>query len=50
MSNDDHNETTGFDAAEQRLFTACGLEVASRRLKLADPPLSVRVLEAGEGP
>ena len=39
-----------FAAAERRLFVACGLEVASRRIRLADPPLAVRVLEAGDGP
>lgn len=43
------NGTPGFDAAERRLFAACGLEVASRRLTLADPPLDVRVLETGDG-
>jgi pimeloyl-ACP methyl ester carboxylesterase len=42
--------TQRFHAAEQRLFSACGLAVASRRLSLADPPVAVRVLEAGEGP
>ena len=36
--------------AERRLLVACGLEVASRRIRLADPPLAVRVLEAGDGP
>jgi len=50
MSTDNDNGTPGFGAAERRLFTACGLDVAGRRLKLADPPLSVRVLETGDGP
>jgi pimeloyl-ACP methyl ester carboxylesterase len=39
-----------FEQAERRLFTACGVQVASRRVRLADPPLAVRVLEAGAGP
>jgi pimeloyl-ACP methyl ester carboxylesterase len=26
------------------------MQIASRRVRLADPPLSVRVLEAGDGP
>jgi pimeloyl-ACP methyl ester carboxylesterase len=40
----------GFEQAERRLFAACGVEVASRRVRLADPPGAVRVLEAGDGP
>jgi pimeloyl-ACP methyl ester carboxylesterase len=36
--------------AERRLFAACGMQIASRRVRLADPPLVVRVLEAGDGP
>jgi pimeloyl-ACP methyl ester carboxylesterase len=39
-----------FEAAEQRLFAACGLDVSSRRVQLADPPVRVRVLESGDGP
>jgi pimeloyl-ACP methyl ester carboxylesterase len=39
-----------FKAAEQRLLSACGIEASSRRVELADPPLAVRVLEAGQGP
>ena len=31
------------------MLAACGVEAASRRIALADPPLDVRVLEAGEG-
>jgi pimeloyl-ACP methyl ester carboxylesterase len=41
--------TRAFEQAEQRLFAACGVQVARRRVLLADPPLAVRVLEAGEG-
>ena len=38
-------------AAEQRLFEACGLEaVLTKRVQMADPPLAVRVLEVGDGP
>ena len=39
-----------FEQAERRLFAACGVQVASRRVRLADPPVAVRVLEAGDGP
>jgi pimeloyl-ACP methyl ester carboxylesterase len=39
-----------FEQAERRLFEACGVQFASRRLRLADPPVAVRVLEAGDGP
>jgi pimeloyl-ACP methyl ester carboxylesterase len=39
-----------FEVAERRLFDACAIEVTSRRVRLADPPLAVRVLEAGDGP
>ena len=39
-----------FEVAERRLFAACAIEVTSRRVRLADPPLAVRVLEAGDGP
>ena len=42
--------TRSFEQAERRLFAACGVQVASRRVRLADPPVAVRVLEAGEGP
>ena len=41
--------TLAFEQAERRLFTACGLHVESRRVRLSDPPLAVRVLEAGDG-
>ncbi|HLY48164.1 MAG TPA: alpha/beta hydrolase [Solirubrobacteraceae bacterium] len=39
-----------FEQAERRLFAACGVEVESRRVHLADPPVAVRVIESGEGP
>jgi|GEM_PF-6067857 len=39
--------TVAFERAERRLFAARGLQVASRRVRLADPPVAVRVLEAG---
>ena len=42
--------TEAFEQAERRLFAACGVNVAERRVRLADPPVAVRVLEAGEGP
>jgi pimeloyl-ACP methyl ester carboxylesterase len=43
-------QTATFDVAERRLFDACAIRVASRRVRLADPPVAVRVLEAGDGP
>ena len=46
---EDH-PTLAFEQAERRLFAACELQVTSRRVRLADPPVAVRVLEAGEGP
>ncbi|MGO9899415.1 MAG: alpha/beta fold hydrolase [Solirubrobacteraceae bacterium] len=46
-----HDHTTlAFEQAERRLFAACGVQVQSRRMRLADPPVGVRVLEAGDGP
>ena len=42
--------TVAFEQAERRLFAACGVQVASRRVRLADPPVAVRVPEAGDGP
>ena len=42
--------TRSFEQAERRLFAACGVQVVSRRVRLADPPVAVRVLEAGDGP
>ena len=38
-----------FERPEQRMFAACGVEVTSRRVRLADPPIAVRVLETGGG-
>jgi pimeloyl-ACP methyl ester carboxylesterase len=38
-----------FEEAERRLFEACGVQVTSRRVRLADPPVAVRVLETGGG-
>jgi 2-hydroxy-6-oxonona-2,4-dienedioate hydrolase/4,5:9,10-diseco-3-hydroxy-5,9,17-trioxoandrosta-1(10),2-diene-4-oate hydrolase len=38
-----------FERAERRLFAACGVEATTRRVTLADPPVAVRVLEAGDG-
>lgn len=40
----------GFEQAGRRLLTACGVRAATRRVRLADPPVAVRVLEAGDGP
>jgi pimeloyl-ACP methyl ester carboxylesterase len=42
--------TVAFEQAERRLFAACGVQVTSRRVRLADPPVAVRVLETGDGP
>lgn len=42
--------TVAFELAERRLFGACGVQVASRRMRQADSPVAVRVLKAGEGP
>jgi pimeloyl-ACP methyl ester carboxylesterase len=44
------DSTPPFEAAQRQLFAACGVQIATRRVRLADPPLAVRVLEAGEGP
>jgi pimeloyl-ACP methyl ester carboxylesterase len=41
--------TRSFEQAERRLFAACGVQAVSRRVRLADPPVAVRVLEAGDG-
>ena len=38
-----------FLAAERELFALYGIEYRSRRVRLADPDLEVRVLEAGDG-
>ncbi len=44
------DQVGAFEQAERRLFAACGVQVASRRVRLADPPVAVRVLETGDGP
>jgi hypothetical protein len=49
-NNETHDSTTAFEAAQRQLFAACGIQIATRRVRLGDPPLAVRVLEAGEGP
>jgi pimeloyl-ACP methyl ester carboxylesterase len=41
--------TSGFEAAERRLFEVYGLEVESRFLELRDPAMRARVMESGEG-
>jgi pimeloyl-ACP methyl ester carboxylesterase len=41
--------TLAFEQAERRLLTACGVQGPGRRVRLADPPVAVRVLEAGDG-
>jgi pimeloyl-ACP methyl ester carboxylesterase len=45
----DHS-TMEFEQAESRLMATCAVQATSRRVRLADPPVSVRVLEAGDGP
>jgi pimeloyl-ACP methyl ester carboxylesterase len=50
MTDADDQQTLAFDQAERRLFKACDVQVTSRRVSLADPPVAVRVLEAGDGP
>ncbi len=44
------NRADAFEDAERQLFEACGVQVTSRRVRLTDPPLYVRVLETGDGP
>jgi 2-hydroxy-6-oxonona-2,4-dienedioate hydrolase len=44
------DRSVAFEQAERRLFAACGVEVEVRRVRLADPPVAVRVIEAGDGP
>jgi pimeloyl-ACP methyl ester carboxylesterase len=46
---DDHPPLP-FEQAERRLFAACGVQFSCRRVRLADPSVAVRVLEAGDGP
>ncbi len=51
MPQHEHDHATlAFEQAERRLFAACGVQVQSRRVRLADPPVGVRVLETGDGP
>ena len=45
-----HAPPATFEVAQRRLFAACAMQTASRGVRLADPPLAVRVLEAGDGP
>ncbi len=45
---DDH-ATLAFEQAERRVFATCGVQATSRRVRLTDPPVTVRVLQAGEG-
>ncbi|MBV9197572.1 MAG: alpha/beta hydrolase [Solirubrobacterales bacterium] len=45
----DEHGSQAFERAERRLFGACGVQVASRRVPLADPSVAVRVLEMGNG-
>ena len=45
----DHS-TMAFEQAESRLLATSGVRVASRRVRLADPPVCVRILESGDGP
>jgi 2-hydroxy-6-oxonona-2,4-dienedioate hydrolase len=44
------DRSAAFEQAERQLFQACGVHVTSRRVRLADPPVAVRVLETGDGP
>jgi 2-hydroxy-6-oxonona-2,4-dienedioate hydrolase len=44
------DRSLAFEQAEHRLFAACGVKVEGRRMCLADPPVAVRVIEAGDGP
>ena len=45
----DHS-AIAFEQAEGRLFASTGVQVTGRRVSLADPAVSVRVLEVGDGP
>ena len=46
----DEQAPQALEQAERRLFAACGVQIATRRVPLADPPVAVRVLEVGDGP
>jgi len=50
FNHETYDATKAFEKAERQLFAACALQIAPRRVRLADPPLAVRVLEVGEGP
>jgi len=45
-----HDATRAFEEAQRQLFAASEVTIATRRVRLADPPLAVRVIEAGAGP
>jgi pimeloyl-ACP methyl ester carboxylesterase len=45
-----NGRTAALEAAERHLFDACAMQIVSRRVRLTDPPVAVRVLEAGDGP
>lgn len=45
----DDEATTHLQATERRLLDEYGVTAASRRVPLADPPLTARVLETGSG-
>jgi pimeloyl-ACP methyl ester carboxylesterase len=44
------DRSVSFEQAERRLFAACGVNAECRRVRLADPPVAVRVIETGDGP
>ncbi len=51
MTEHSHDDPSrAFEQAERRLFAACGVKVEGRRVRLADPAVAVRVIEAGDGP
>jgi pimeloyl-ACP methyl ester carboxylesterase len=50
MTHADDRPKLALEQAERRLFEACGVQVANRRVRLDDPPVAVRVLETGDGP
>lgn len=49
MTTTTNQEHDAFEAAERTLLAGLGVTATSRRLPLADPVLTVRVLEAGAG-
>lgn len=46
---DAQDRSKSFEEAERQLMHACGVTVEARRVRLADPPVAVRVLETGAG-